>query len=153
MHVICFRLPVFMNQLRKFLEVCKHHCSSLTASQRYEIATYLVPEVNKMTLFCLPIITCLCVYKKNGWTEQVSIPVGCVPPAFLIPVCVWGGGGCLPTGLQPNSYRQTPKKHYLAPNFVCGRVINGEEHKSTVNCWGWKKVVAKNEGHLLWKLQ
>ncbi len=46
-NILCvFRLPVFMNQLRKFLEVCKQHCSALTPSQRYEIATYMVPEVS-----------------------------------------------------------------------------------------------------------
>ena len=42
----CSRLPVFMDQVRKFLEVCKKHASSLTPRQRQEIATYLVPEVN-----------------------------------------------------------------------------------------------------------
>ncbi|XP_046382195.1 uncharacterized protein LOC124153093 [Haliotis rufescens] len=39
------RLPVFMNQLHKFLEVIKQHTSSLTAPQRNDIATYLVPEL------------------------------------------------------------------------------------------------------------
>ena len=40
-----YRLPLFMNQLRRFLEVCKQHSSSVTATERHEIATYLVPEV------------------------------------------------------------------------------------------------------------
>ncbi|XP_064635771.1 uncharacterized protein LOC135492948 isoform X2 [Lineus longissimus] len=39
------RIPVFMNQLLRFLDVCKRHASTLTASQRQEMATYLVPEI------------------------------------------------------------------------------------------------------------
>ncbi|ELU06536.1 hypothetical protein CAPTEDRAFT_219008 [Capitella teleta] len=39
------RLPVFMNQLHRFFEVCKSHSSSMTAQQRQEIAAYLVPEI------------------------------------------------------------------------------------------------------------
>jgi hypothetical protein len=36
-----------MNQLLRFLDVCKRHASTLTASQRQEMAIYLVPEVGK----------------------------------------------------------------------------------------------------------
>ncbi|XP_074647658.1 uncharacterized protein LOC141903440 isoform X2 [Tubulanus polymorphus] len=39
------RIPVFMNQLLKLISVCKQHARSLSASQRYELATYLVPEI------------------------------------------------------------------------------------------------------------
>ena len=39
------RLPIFMKQLRRFLEVAKQHTGSLSAAQRLEIATYMVPEV------------------------------------------------------------------------------------------------------------
>lgn len=39
------RLPLFMNQLHKFLEVLKQLFSDMCAKQRQEIATYLVPEI------------------------------------------------------------------------------------------------------------
>ena len=42
---IYFRIPVFMKQWEKFLEVSKEHTTTLSADQRHEIATYLVPEV------------------------------------------------------------------------------------------------------------
>ena len=40
-----FRIPVFMKQWEKFLEVSKEHTTTLSVDQRHEIATYLVPEV------------------------------------------------------------------------------------------------------------
>ncbi|KAL5019275.1 hypothetical protein ScPMuIL_004997 [Solemya velum] len=39
------RLPVFMNQLHKFLELCRQHSASLTVLQRQDLAAYLVPEL------------------------------------------------------------------------------------------------------------
>ncbi|XP_041365007.1 uncharacterized protein LOC121380244 [Gigantopelta aegis] len=39
------RLPIFMNQLHRFLEVCKEHADQLSVAQREEIANYLVPEL------------------------------------------------------------------------------------------------------------
>ncbi|KAK4876099.1 hypothetical protein RN001_012521 [Aquatica leii] len=39
------RLPIFMTQLHKFLHAVKNTFSSMTALQRNEVATYLVPEI------------------------------------------------------------------------------------------------------------
>lgn len=39
-------MPVFLKQLHKFLLVIKHQSQSLTAQQRYDVASYLVPEVS-----------------------------------------------------------------------------------------------------------
>ncbi|KAF2897714.1 hypothetical protein ILUMI_08461 [Ignelater luminosus] len=39
------RLPIFMTQLHKFLQAVKSTFSSMTALQRNEVATYLVPEI------------------------------------------------------------------------------------------------------------
>ncbi|XP_067143399.1 uncharacterized protein [Centruroides vittatus] len=42
---INFRLPVFMNQLHKLLDVIKQSFGNLKAGERQEIASYLVPEI------------------------------------------------------------------------------------------------------------
>ncbi|KAK3592425.1 hypothetical protein CHS0354_036055 [Potamilus streckersoni] len=39
------RIPFFLSQLEKFLEVCKKHTSAMSVDERHEIATYLVPEI------------------------------------------------------------------------------------------------------------
>ncbi|XP_025114825.1 uncharacterized protein LOC112576505 isoform X1 [Pomacea canaliculata] len=39
------RMPVFLKQLHKFLVVLKQHSQTLTAHQRYDFASYLVPEI------------------------------------------------------------------------------------------------------------
>jgi len=40
------RLPIFMSQLHRFLQGVKSTFSSMSPSQRQEVATYLVPEVS-----------------------------------------------------------------------------------------------------------
>ncbi|XP_055954606.1 uncharacterized protein LOC126812091 [Patella vulgata] len=39
------RIPVFMCQLHRFLEICKHHSYSISAPRRTEISDVLVPEL------------------------------------------------------------------------------------------------------------
>lgn len=39
------RLPIFMSQLHRFLQAVKVTFSNMSATQRHEVATYLVPEV------------------------------------------------------------------------------------------------------------
>lgn len=39
------RLPIFMSQLHRFLQAVKATFSNMSATQRHEVATYLVPEV------------------------------------------------------------------------------------------------------------
>ena len=38
-------MPLFLKQLHKFLLVAKQQSQTLTAQQRYDVASYLVPEV------------------------------------------------------------------------------------------------------------
>lgn len=45
-HYAKSRLPIFLSQLHQFLEALESTFNSMSASQRQEIATYLVPEVN-----------------------------------------------------------------------------------------------------------
>ncbi|ESO87118.1 hypothetical protein LOTGIDRAFT_229277 [Lottia gigantea] len=42
------RIPVFMNQLHRFLEVVRHHSSGLSSSRKVDIASYLVPELEEV---------------------------------------------------------------------------------------------------------
>ena len=46
-----------MNQLHRFLEVCKEHADQLSVAQREEIANYLVPEVRVGCSSCLYRVT------------------------------------------------------------------------------------------------
>lgn len=39
------RLPIFLMQLQRFLQALKNTFSSMSAAQRLEVATFLVPEV------------------------------------------------------------------------------------------------------------
>lgn len=39
------RLPIFLMQLHRFLQALKNTFSAMCASERHEVATYLVPEV------------------------------------------------------------------------------------------------------------
>lgn len=39
------RLPIFLTQLHRFLQALKNTFCSMSASQRHEVAAYLVPEV------------------------------------------------------------------------------------------------------------
>ena len=52
-------MPVFLKQLHKFLLVLKQQSQSLTAQQRYDVASYLVPEVR--CLWWNAPCACICV--------------------------------------------------------------------------------------------
>lgn len=45
------RLPVFLSQLCRLLHGVKATFSAMSSSQRHELATYLVPEVNTKSCF------------------------------------------------------------------------------------------------------
>lgn len=44
------RLPIFMSQLHRFLQAVKTTFGSMSAAQRQEVATYLIPEVRLLMM-------------------------------------------------------------------------------------------------------
>ena len=57
------RMPIFLKQLHKFLLVLKHQSQMLTAQQRYDVASYLVPEVLVLCIFVVCLYTALTQWK------------------------------------------------------------------------------------------
>ncbi|KAK7869304.1 hypothetical protein R5R35_012870 [Gryllus longicercus] len=62
------RLPVFMNQLHRFLQGIKSTFSSMSPSQRQEVATYLVPEIETI----LDTVSALVVEVKSALEQIIT---------------------------------------------------------------------------------
>ncbi|XP_067013462.1 uncharacterized protein [Anabrus simplex] len=62
------RLPVFMNQLHRFLQGVKSTFSSMSPSQRQEVATYLVPEIETI----LDTVSALVVEVKSALEQIIT---------------------------------------------------------------------------------
>ncbi|XP_047118625.1 uncharacterized protein LOC124799129 [Schistocerca piceifrons] len=63
------RLPVFMSQLQRFLQGVKSTFSSMSPSQRQEVATYLVPEIETI----LDTVSTLVVQVKSALEHIITV--------------------------------------------------------------------------------
>ncbi|GLV35944.1 uncharacterized protein CBL_09838 [Carabus blaptoides fortunei] len=63
------RLPIFMSQLHRFLQAVKATFSNMSATQRQEVATYLIPEIEVI----LDTISMLVVEVKSALEQIIQV--------------------------------------------------------------------------------